>query len=83
VDCNETLVQLADYLDEEAREELCKAIEQHLRRCHDCKVYVDTVRKTIVLYQNDRQVEIPASANSRLAAALAQEYARAAKSAHD
>jgi predicted anti-sigma-YlaC factor YlaD len=83
VDCTQTLEQLEEYLDEPARAELCRAIEEHLKRCQDCKVYVDTVRKTIVLYQNDREMEVPANANSRLQAALAQEYARAASATHD
>ena len=78
MNCSETLEQLADYLDQEARDELCRAIEEHLTQCRDCQVYVDTVKKTIVLYQSDRHVEIPASASSRLEVALAQEYQRAA-----
>lgn len=74
VDCNEVLEQLSDYLDEDAREDLCRAIEQHLGRCRDCHLYVDSVRKTIVLYQSDRTVEMPASVTSKLEAALAKAY---------
>ena len=76
VNCNEVLEQLGDYLDEDARLELCRAIEQHLHQCHDCQVYVDTIKKTIVLYQADRSVELPVTASSKLVAALAREYAR-------
>jgi predicted anti-sigma-YlaC factor YlaD len=74
VDCNDVLQQLSDYLDEEAREELCRQIEGHLSQCHDCQVYVDTVKKTIVLYQSDRKIEVPVTVASRLETALAQEY---------
>jgi predicted anti-sigma-YlaC factor YlaD len=74
VDCNDVLEQLSDYLDDEAREELCRAIEAHLSRCRDCRLEVDTVRKTIVLYQVDREVPLAASVFSGLEAALAQEY---------
>ena len=77
MDCNDVLKQLADYLDEEARGELCRAIEEHLTRCHDCQVYVDTLRKTIVLYQADVRDEIPATVSSRLQTALVHEYQRA------
>ena len=55
VDCNEVLDQLAEYLDDDARAELCRAIEEHLSQCHGCKIEVDSVRKTIVLYQADRE----------------------------
>jgi len=35
---------------------------------------VDTVKKTIVLYQSEGKVEMPAGVSSQLAAALAKEY---------
>ena len=74
MNCNDVLEQLADYLDEDARRELCEAIREHLERCHDCQVYVDTVRKTIVLYQSDRSVNTPVQVTRQLQAALAKEY---------
>lgn len=76
MDCSEVLQQLSDYLDEEAREALCREIEAHLSRCHDCQVQVDTIRKTIVLYQNDRAVEMPLRVSQTLEAVLAREYER-------
>ena len=77
MDCNEVREKLADYLDEEALQDLCRAIEEHLNHCHDCKVEVDTVRKTIVLYQSDREIKTPLTVSARLESALAQEYRRA------
>ena len=59
MDCTEVKDKLADYLDEEALQELCRAIEEHLSHCRDCKVEVDTVRKTIVLYQSDSELKTP------------------------
>ena len=72
--CEEVLEQLSDYLDEDSRSELCEAIEAHLSRCHDCQVEVDTLKKTILLYQADRVVEVPMAVSRRLGAALAQAY---------
>ena len=74
MDCTEVIEQLSDYLDQDARDELCRAIEEHLSRCHNCRIEVDTVKKTIVLYQADRQVHAPFVATSKLEASLAQEY---------
>ncbi len=74
MDCNEVLEQLAEYLDDDAREELCQAINAHLTRCRDCRLEVDTVKKTIVLYQVDREVPLPASVFSGLEAAMSKEY---------
>ncbi len=79
MECTEVLEQLADYLDEEARAELCKAIEEHLHACRECSFYVDTVKKTIVLYQADRRMEVPAKATALLQTALAAEYASSGK----
>ena len=79
MDCQDVLDQLADYLDSEAREELSRAIEQHLSNCRDCRVEVDTLRKTILLYhQTDRSraLQIPVRVTQELNEALASEYAR-------
>ena len=76
VNCDEVLEQLADYLDDDARAELCRAIEAHLSRCRDCRVEVDTVRRTIVLYQAESAVPVPTAAMAGLEAALAKEYGR-------
>jgi predicted anti-sigma-YlaC factor YlaD len=68
------LEQLGDYLDEDARQEICKAIEAHLTRCHDCRFEVDTLKQTIVLYQNEEPTDMPVTVRSSLQAALASEY---------
>ena len=70
------LEQLSDYLDDDARAELCKAIEAHMKGCPDCKVYVDSVRKTIVLYQAGSKMETPIRISAQLQAALANVYAK-------
>jgi anti-sigma factor RsiW len=74
VNCEEVLSQLSDYLDDEVREELCRAIEAHLHACHDCQVEVDTIKKTILLYRSERPSEVPVSVSGRLQAALAKAY---------
>ena len=76
MDCEKVLEQLSEFLDEDAREELCRTIEEHLNQCRDCQVYVDSVRKTIILYQNDKAIEVPMGANTRLQEAMAAEYGR-------
>ena len=76
MDCNEVMEQLAEFLDEDVRQELRKAVEEHMTACTDCRFYVNTVRKTIVLYQADRRTEIPIKVSASLQAALAAEYTR-------
>jgi predicted anti-sigma-YlaC factor YlaD len=74
VDCQEVLDQLADYLDEDARLELSRQIEEHLSKCRNCQVEVDSVKKTIILFQADSRIEVPVRVTSRLQAALLSEY---------
>jgi len=40
---------------------------------------VDTVKKTIVLFQSDREVEVPVAASTQLRAVLAREYLASSK----
>jgi len=81
LNCQDLLEQLSDYLDLEARAELCREIEEHLKSCCDCKIVVDKTRKTILLYQANRQVDIPVSVNEKLRVALSKEYGGTTRSA--
>ena len=76
LECKEVLDQLSEYVDAEARAELCRAIEDHLARCGGCKLVVDTVRKTILLYHSDGPAETPVRVSAALQIALAREYRR-------
>ena len=74
IDCDEVLENLRDFLDEQERADLCHQIEEHLKHCHDCQVEVDTIKKTIVLYQADRRTEVPLTVSKALRAALSDVY---------
>jgi len=68
-ECRALLAQLGDYIDGELKQTLCAEIEQHLAHCDDCRVLVDTTRKTVLLYRQHGQqsrVELPAEITSRL-----------------
>ena len=79
MDCTEVMEQLSEYLDADVRAELRKAVDEHLHACHDCSYYVDTVRKTVVLYQAELRIEVPMKVTAQLRAALAAEYAMNAR----
>ena len=76
MNCQDLLEQLSEYLDRETREELCREIEEHLDKCHDCRIIVDQTRKTILLYQADQQIELTGfmTASTKLQSMLAREY---------
>lgn len=72
--CQEVLDQLWEYLDEEARAELCAEIETHLTACSNCQVEVDSIKHTILLYRSEEQVRTPVLLSDRLRDALNQAY---------
>lgn len=79
MDCTEVMEQLAEYLDEDVHADLRRAVDEHLHTCNHCSYYVDTVRKTVVLYQADQRIEVPMRATLQLHAALQAEYAANAR----
>ncbi len=64
--CRHLLDELSDYLDGAASAEMCAEIERHLADCGDCRVVVDTLRRTIQLYHALPQPDLPAAARERL-----------------
>lgn len=64
--CMRMLGVLSDYLDRGAKARLCRRIEEHLRECPDCRMYVDTLRKTVVLYRSLGEEKVPAGVSQRL-----------------
>lgn len=68
--CREMLGELSDYIDGELEERLCAEIEAHMRDCPDCRVMVDTLRRTVLLYRMHGQAEMPPEVRSRLHAVL-------------
>ncbi len=64
--CESILGDLSAYLDEEASVALCAEIDKHLAGCGDCQVVVDTLRRTVTLYQTLPQPAMPESLRKRL-----------------
>jgi anti-sigma factor RsiW len=64
--CRHLLDELSDYLDDEASAEMCAEIERHLTDCADCRVVVDTLRRTIQLYHDLPSPVLPEAARERL-----------------
>ncbi len=65
--CRHLLGGISDYVDEEASEALCAEIERHLAECENCRVVVDTLRKTVSLYHSTCEpAEVPSDVKQRL-----------------
>lgn len=65
--CNDLLRYLSEYIDGDLDKDLCVDLEQHLKGCRNCKVVINTMKKTIELYQIDAEgYEIPEDLKRRL-----------------
>jgi anti-sigma factor (TIGR02949 family) len=65
--CRQLLGSLSEYVDGELDDELCSVLEQHLEDCEDCRIVVDTLRKTVYLYHTTtRDENIPVDIRQRL-----------------
>ena len=76
--CQIILNNLSDYLDGELKPELCDDIEKHIETCQDCQIVINTLKKTIQLYQvRDREDVLPTEMRRRLFARLnLEDYAK-------
>jgi predicted anti-sigma-YlaC factor YlaD len=63
--CKSLLGYLSDFVDGDLSEELCHEIEEHAAECQNCRVVVDTLRKTISLYQRSAEESTEVSGNTR------------------
>ena len=68
--CRDMLESLSIYVEGEAPSALCSRIERHLAGCADCRIVVDTLRKTMDIYRRLPRPEMPREARERLYASL-------------
>lgn len=71
--CRRLKALLGDYLDGELDAELCREMEHHLGDCGSCRAVVDTTRRTIELYCDERPLALPADVQQRLLERLRRE----------
>jgi predicted anti-sigma-YlaC factor YlaD len=72
--CHDLLQGLSAYIDNEASKAICEKIDRHLAECDNCRIMLNTLRKTISLYQIvDTADEMPNEIQERLLKTLAIE----------
>jgi len=64
--CRSLLGSLSDYVDGTAQDELCRELERHLAECEDCRIVVDTLKKTVYLYHANADTALPMPVRERL-----------------
>ena len=79
MNCKKVILELTSYLDGALDASVRIDLEQHLGRCTDCRLVVDTTRKTIQIFCNSEPVPLPEDVRSRLHAALLDRFRRNSK----
>jgi predicted anti-sigma-YlaC factor YlaD len=79
VNCKKVILELTSYLDGVLDSNMRADLEQHLSRCTDCRLVVDTTRKTIQIFCNSEPVALPEDVRKRLHTALLERFRRNAK----
>mgnify|MGYP000550937026 FL=1 len=65
--CEELLGSLSEYIDGELNPELCLELEKHLAGCDDCRVVLNTTKRTIDLVHSPAEKpDLPDDVRERL-----------------
>ena len=66
-DHKERIKQICDTMGEDFQNPACQEVLKHLDHCPTCKVYYDTLKKTVLLCkENDCAEKLPEDVNQRL-----------------
>lgn len=77
--CKKVILELTSYLDGVLDSTMRIDLERHLSGCTDCRLVVDTTRKTIQIFCNSEPVPLPEDVRKRLHTALLERFRRNAK----
>jgi len=71
VKCSNLLGDLSEYIDGHLQQEMCAQIEEHMKTCENCRIVVNTLKKTVELYEKCSETsELPEEVRERLFAKL-------------
>jgi predicted anti-sigma-YlaC factor YlaD len=68
--CRRMTAAFSEYLDKDLRKQLCRKLEIHLTGCSDCRMYFDTLKRTVTLYRSLEQETLPKDTEKRLFATI-------------
>lgn len=68
--CKDVIREISEYLNGNLDLGLVGDLQRHLENCEDCRVIVDTTKKTIDVYCNSEPAPLAADIRERLHAAL-------------
>jgi len=51
--CKDLVSNMSDYIDGSLSDQLCFELEKHLENCENCRIVINTLRKTIEIYKDE------------------------------
>jgi hypothetical protein len=76
VNCKQLITELSEYFDESFDPGLRTEIERHITKCMDCRLVVDTTRKTIEIFCKAEPLPLPDDTRQRLRRAIEDHFKR-------
>ena len=70
IDCLEVAKHVCGDLDEHMDSPECRAIRKHLETCPNCTAYLDSLKKTVLIYQHISNPRAPKQMKRKLFAKL-------------
>jgi anti-sigma factor RsiW len=67
--CKQYLSLLSDYVDGDLDDEMCAHLEEHMAGCENCTIVVNTLKRTVDLYQtstSEEDASLPEDVRTRL-----------------
>lgn len=68
--CTDVYRHICDNLDQRLGTRRCREIRLHLRVCPNCRAYLASLKRTVVLYRSIPSPRLPRGAHDRLIRAL-------------
>ncbi|MBU0520106.1 hypothetical protein KKA00_02160 [bacterium] len=65
-DCRPFMDRFCESLGEDPSSAICRELQEHLDKCPDCTLQVNTIKRTVELYQNMPQPLVPGDVQKRL-----------------
>ncbi len=70
IDCLDVAKHVCGDLDEHMDSPECRAIRKHMESCPNCTAYLDSLKKTVLIYQHIPDKRFPKRARKKLFATL-------------
>jgi anti-sigma factor RsiW len=72
--CRQVVDKISEYLDGGLDPEMVSELERHLAHCEDCRVIVDTTRKTVEIFYDTEPAPLPNGVRERLSQMFSQKF---------